>query len=141
MGEKQMIIKILNRIILKIKREPLKLDTRIPTSYIIDFFTKKLFSLFWGTVFFKSCKLVFLDFTAKVKCKNRISIQTNLSIGEHCYINALSIEGIRFGVNVSLGRYTTIECSGTLQDIGKGLIIGNNVGSGSHGFWGCARRH
>ena len=28
--------------------------------------------------------------------------------------------------------------SGTLKNLGKGLIIGNNVGLGTHGFFGCA---
>ena len=42
------------------------------------------------------------------------------------------------GHNVSIGKYTTIECSGTVKNIGKGLSIGNNVGMGTHGYWGCA---
>lgn len=37
-----------------------------------------------------------------------------------------------------IGKYTCIECSGTLKNLGKGLIIGNNVGLGTHGFFGCA---
>ncbi len=62
----------------------------------------------------------------------------NLSIDRHCYIDALSVEGIYFGNNVSIGKNTTIECSGSLKSLGKGLTIGNNVGLGTHGFWGCA---
>lgn len=54
------------------------------------------------------------------------------------YIDALSTEGIRFGNNVSVGKNTTIECTGNLKHIGKGLQVGNNVGLGTHGFWGCA---
>ena len=54
------------------------------------------------------------------------------------YIDALSTEGISFGNNVSVGKNTTIECTGNLKHIGKGLQVGNNVGLGTHGFWGCA---
>ena len=40
--------------------------------------------------------------------------------------------------NVSLGKFTTIECTGSLKFIGDGLYVGNNVGLGTHGFFGCA---
>ena len=62
----------------------------------------------------------------------------NLSVGKGCYLDALSTDGISFGDNVSIGKYTCIECSGTLKDLGKGLVVGNNVGLGTHGFLGCA---
>ena len=42
------------------------------------------------------------------------------------------------GKNVSIGKYTCIECTGSLKDIGKGLTVGNNVGLGTHCFYGCA---
>ena len=67
-----------------------------------------------------------------------INIKKNLSIDANVYINALSTKGIYFGKNVSIGKYTTIECTGSLKNLGKGLIVGDNVGMGSHGFWGCA---
>lgn len=62
----------------------------------------------------------------------------NLNIDRDCYIDALSINGIQLGDNVSVGKNTTIECSGTLKDLGKGLNVGDNVGLGTHGFFGCA---
>ena len=63
---------------------------------------------------------------------------TPLSIGEYCNINALSKEGIQFGKNTSIGRNTTIECTGSLFEIGKGIKIGNNVGIGINCILGCA---
>lgn len=62
----------------------------------------------------------------------------NLSIDRGCYIDALSLKGISFGNNVSIGKYTTIECTGTLKSLGKGLKVGSRVGLGTHGFFGCA---
>ena len=61
-----------------------------------------------------------------------------MSISQHCYIDALSTDGIIFGEGVSIGKYTCIECTGSLRDIGKGLIVGNRTGLGTHGFYGCA---
>lgn len=43
-----------------------------------------------------------------------------------------------FGNNVSIGKYTTIECTGSLKFIGIGFTVGDNVGLGTHGFFGCA---
>lgn len=65
-------------------------------------------------------------------------MKTNLSIDRGTYIDALSNKGISFGKNVSIGKYTTIECTGSLKNIGEGLIVGDNVGLGTHGFFGCA---
>ena len=62
----------------------------------------------------------------------------NLSIDRGCYIDALSSEGVSFGNNVSIGKYTTIECTGSLKSLGKGLKVGSRVGLGTHGFFGCA---
>ena len=47
-------------------------------------------------------------------------------------------KGILLGTNVSIGKKTTIECTGSLKSIGVGLVVGNNVGLGTHGFFGCA---
>lgn len=59
-------------------------------------------------------------------------------IGKHCILNALSIEGIEFGNGVSIGRGTSIECTGSIRQLGKGLKVGNNVGLGDMCHYGCA---
>ena len=61
-----------------------------------------------------------------------------MSINNRCYIDALSINGIELGNNVSVGPNTKIECTGNLQHLGKGLMVGNDVGLGSDNFYGCA---
>lgn len=39
---------------------------------------------------------------------------------------------------VSINKYVTIEYAGSMSNIGNGLVVGNNVGIGSHCFLGCA---
>ena len=86
----------------------------------------------------QNLRRAFVHPTAKIKCKSKIKYGKNLSIDRNCYIDALSLEGIVMGTNVSIGKSTCIECSGTFKEIGKGLKVGNNVGLGTHGFFGCA---
>lgn len=52
-------------------------------------------------------------------------------------MDALSKDGLVFGDNCSLGDYTFIRLTGSLKQIANGVKIGNNVGLGSHGFYGC----
>lgn len=129
---------IINKIISSIKKEEFILDKQIPLSYIISFFYIKLICFFYGSLFFGIHKRVFIHPSCKIKCKSKIKTGINLSIDRKVYIDALSRKGIRFGKNVSVGKYTTIECTGSLKNIGEGLILGDNVGLGTHGFFGCA---
>lgn len=73
-----------------------------------------------------------------IKCKRKISFGRNNQISRGCLIDGLSRDGLHFGDNVSIGLNTTILCSGSLKSIGRGIIIGNNVGLGTHGFYGGA---
>lgn len=132
------MIKVLNKVISNIKKEPFALDNSIPKAYMFFFIFNKLINLIFGFLILRRKIRCFIHPTAVIKCKSKFRFESNLSIDRNCYIDALSINGIKMGKNVSIGKFTTIECSGSLKNIGKGLIVGNNVGLGSHGFFGCA---
>ena len=117
--------KRIGKVISSIKGEDFILDERIPISYLFSTFFFRAFRGIRGAFIFKSFKRVFVSSSSKIKCASKIQMGYNLSIDRNCYIDALSIEGIVFGDNVSIGKYTCIECSGTLKNLGKGLIIGN----------------
>lgn len=133
-----MFRKIINAIITKIKGEKFTLDEQIPISYICALVWSHFIMIIFGIIKMHRFGRVFIHHSSKIKCPSKIIPHGNLSIDRHCYIDALSVEGICFGNNVSIGKNTTIECSGSLKSLGKGLTIGNNVGLGTHGFWGCA---
>ena len=133
-----MFRKIINAIITKIKGEKFTLDERIPISYICALVWNRFIMIIFGIIKMHRFGRVFIHHSSKIKCPSKIMLHGNLSIDRHCYFDALSVEGIYFGNNVSIGKNTTIECSGSLKSLGKGLTIGNNVGLGTHGFWGCA---
>lgn len=131
--------KCISKILSIIKSEKWELDSRIPNSYILFFFfTKGIMFLRGFFTFFKFKKIILIGANSDFLCKSKVKFAGTIMFDKYCIVNALSEEGIVFGSNVSVGKYTTIECSGSLMNIGKGLIVGNNVGMGTHGFFGCA---
>ncbi len=130
----------LSNFISKIKGENFSLDENIPLGYLVrNIIFKRIIMYFRGFISFRKISpKIFIDRKTKLICKSKIKSNGTISIGRNCYIDALSINGIEFGKNVSIGANSTIECSGSLKDIGKGLKVGSNVGLGTHGFLGCA---
>ena len=130
--------KIVEYLVRRIKNPSFELDRNIPVSYLVRMSFKYFMMLIWGFLSLHKMTPVFIHPSTKILCRSKIRVNGSLKIDENCYIDALSREGISFGSNVSIGKNTVIECSGTMTDLGKGLIVGNNVGLGTHGFWGCA---
>lgn len=122
----------------RILKQNVTLDSRVPTSYLLYLIFEKGIALIHGIIVFRRLIPIFLAPGSIIKCKSKIRFGRGLRIGRASYIDALSIEGITCGNNVSIGFCTYICASGSLQNLGKGMIIGNNVGLGSHGFFGCA---
>ena len=133
-----MLRRFINHIVTSIKGEMFELDAKIPLGYLFAFFWGKAWMCFWGMVKLRRIKRVFVHYSSTIKCPDYIQTSNNLSIDRKCHIDALSTNGIVFGCNVSIGKYTTIECTGSLKALGYGLKVGNSVGLGTHGFFGCA---
>lgn len=133
-----MILKFLSLVISKIKKENFILDKKISFSYLFVFMTSKFFAYMRFIIKFKTFQLGFIGKNSSVFSSYQIKFKKNLSIGNDCVINALSKNGIVCGNNVSVQKRTIIECTGSIERLGKGLVIGNNVGIGSNSFLGCA---
>jgi acetyltransferase-like isoleucine patch superfamily enzyme len=127
-----------NTLVTKIKGEEFRFDPRIKTATLIKHFFLKTVGILRFVLRLKTLKIGFLGPNISLRNKHKISFGKNLSIDRNCFIDALSTDGIVCGDNVSINKNVDIECSGTMKDIGKGLILGNNVGIGSHCFFGCA---
>lgn len=132
------MIQLLSKIISKIKKEEFRLDESLSVSYLLRFILSKFVAYLRFVVIFKEFKLGFIGKRSTVLAKDLIRSNRNLSIADDCHIDALSKEGISFGNNVSIQKRVVIECSGSLKNIGKGLIVGSHVGIGSNSFLGCA---
>lgn len=130
---------LLNKLISKIKGQKYEIDPEIPISYLLRLSLSRMMMILRGLLLFCEKEgLIFIAANVIVRCKNKFKVKKGVSINRGCYIDAVSKNGIKFGNNVSLGKYTTIECTGSLLFLGEGLEVGDNVGLGSHGFFGCA---
>ena len=134
-----MLRKFLNSYISKVKREDYELDKRVPAGYLLREVWVRAIMKVRGRLFFpRSAHPPFAGRSAVVRCRKQLIFGKGLQIGEHAYIDALSTDGIVFGSNVSVGKRTRIECTGNLRLLGKGLIVGDDVGLGTDNFYGCA---
>ncbi|WP_295937742.1 acyltransferase [uncultured Alistipes sp.] len=130
--------KLLSKIVSRMRGEEFLLDRNVPVSYCIFLLLRKFGEMTFGLVYLRRCRIVLVHPSSRIRCKKKFRFGKGLRVDRRCYIDALSTGGITLGDNVSIGKSTTIECSGTLTDLGKGLLVGDRVGLGTHGFLGCA---
>lgn len=134
-----MLKKALNTLISRTKGESFIIDERVPAGYLLRLTVARLFMKIRGLLKFPGkAHPPFVGRGVAVHCKRKISMGRGVSIGNHAYIDALSTEGVRLGNNVSVGKRTRIECTGSLRFLGKGLEVGDNAGLGADNFFGCA---
>jgi acetyltransferase-like isoleucine patch superfamily enzyme len=134
-----MLKRIINYYVSKVKGETYLIDPLVPEGYLLGFLLSRAMMKLRGKIRFLARRnSPFLGYGITIKSKSKIILGKGVSIGNKCYIDALSREGIRLGDNVSIGRDTKIECIGNLRFLGKGLVVENNVGLGTDNFYGCA---
>lgn len=61
-----------------------------------------------------------------------------LRLGDFVFVSALSKNGIHFGNNVSIGSFSRVIVSTTLNNLGNKIIIGDSVGIGEYASLGGA---
>jgi acetyltransferase-like isoleucine patch superfamily enzyme len=120
-----------------IKHEEYIPDQKITSAYLFWYICEKVISLLRGLFVFRR-KYVLCSKQVTIKSKDKMKFDKWFNIGDNVFIDALSTDGIVLGKNCSIGKYTCIECTGSLKHLGKGLIVGDNVGLGTHSFYGCA---
>lgn len=134
-----MFIEILSRLITRMRRSPFRLDPDLPPTYLISLGFSYCVRRLRGWFHFPFRKgAVFVGRHCTFLAKSKIRFDGPLNIGNGCIINAVSKEGVVLGPNVSLQRQVAIECTGSLQHLGRGVKIGANVGIGSMTFLGAA---
>lgn len=72
------------------------------------------------------------------KYLSKISWGKFLKLGDYVELNALSINGLILGNNVSIGSFSRVIVSTTLNQLGDKIQLGNNVGIGEFAYLGGA---
>lgn len=133
-----MLIELVEFLSLKIRKRGIKIDKRIPDSYLLGLVLSKALMVINGFLKFRGFSVILVGKGVTVKARSMITAGKGLVIDDGCFIDALAVKGITFGRGVSLKKNVTIECTGSLTKLGEGLSIGNDVGIGSGSFLGCA---
>ncbi|MGC4017991.1 MAG: acyltransferase [Muricomes sp.] len=123
-------------------KDNFQLDERIGIKYILRLCWKYGWMMLRGKIFTAGeahiAKNIFVGRRVKVLEKRYLKIGEKTKIHDNVYIDALSEEGVTLGDSVVLGRGTRIECTGGLQHIGKGVLIGDRTTFGNDCFFGAA---
>jgi acetyltransferase-like isoleucine patch superfamily enzyme len=80
--------------------------------------------------------LLFLGKNVSLRHKRKISSGRSTIIEDHVFIDALSRQGVRLGNNVTIAKFSTIQCTGVIQELGTGVEIGDNSAVGAYSFLG-----
>lgn len=123
-------------------KEDFKLDSKITISYILMLCWNYGWMMIRGKLksfaYPNISNSVFIGKKVKLFCKKKMKIGEKVKIKNYVKIDALSTNGVRIGNNCVLGENTKIECTGGLENIGKGVYIGNNTTFGSDCYFGAA---
>lgn len=125
----------------KIKGREIVIDENIPLNYIFITGISFFIGILRGTVTIglgSKGELFVRGSKVKLLCKSKIHFGENVRLDSNVLLDGLSKLGIRTGRNVTLGSNTIIKCTGSLNDIGKGIEIGDNFGCGEFCFFGSA---
>lgn len=134
---RKLMFNILNK--LSDKREwNFIINKNIPFSYIVRLCLNSIVQLIYGMIRMRTIRPVLISPFTNIYCPSKIKFGRMLRISKNCEINALSKDGLIIGNNVSFGYATTLRITGSIYNLGKGVIIGNNVGLGTHGYFGGA---
>jgi bifunctional N-acetylglucosamine-1-phosphate-uridyltransferase/glucosamine-1-phosphate-acetyltransferase GlmU-like protein len=131
--------RVIEKIVTNIKKEEYRVDYPYNGRELAAILFNRSLALLRGTMVIKpflgfSKGLVFAEKGASVQFGKKVRCGKNLNLMGQASINALSQSGVVIGDNFTLGRFSIVECSGILKDVGNSLVIGNNVGISHYCF-------
>ena len=133
--------KIIEFFLSKVKKEKHSLNYPFNFRELFTIMGSKAIDVLRGSLFVKpflreSKGIVFAEKGAKVQFGHKIKVGSGLNLMKNSLINALSYEGVEIGNNFTLGKFSIIECTGVLRNVGNSLKIGDNVGINHYCFIG-----
>lgn len=118
-------------------QRPVQLDPDVPLGVLVGQGTTTAIGLLRGVLLAR--RRLVLGSGARVVASQRLRVAGGLvRVGAHSRVDCTSREGIEFGRNFKLGAFSHVIASGTLANLGKGIVIGDNVGIGEFAYLGGA---
>ena len=92
----------------------------------------------WRRLWLKESKgVLFIGKGVSLQHPQQISVGRSVIIEDFVRIDALSELGVVLGDNVTIAKFTTIQCTGVIRSLGVGLRVGNNSAIGAYSFLGA----
>lgn len=129
-------MRIVEKLISIVKGRPTILDPRVSDVYILGVLIGKTIALARGIL--KTRKTIFLGRETTVRAPGQLHCGKGVEIGAFCEVDCLSREGLSIGSGSRISSFSSVKVSGTLSDLGKGIVIGSNVGIGEFAHIGGA---
>ncbi|MFY8327049.1 acyltransferase [Pseudoalteromonas sp. ZZD1] len=131
-----MINRSFTKLVRLLKNKNFQLDPNVDSFYLIQLSLSKILELLRGII--KLRKVVFLGKAVVVYSNRQLVVGKSVMIGAYSLVNCTGENGIKIGSSSSIGRFSSLSVSGSISDLGKGIIIGNNVGIGDFAHIGGA---
>lgn len=133
---------IIEAIIQSLKRDrSYRLDANFKLRTLFQVSIYRLITLlrgFWVQLWIgKRSGILFVGTHVQIKFPQLLTVGRSTIIEEYVTIDALSKQGICFGDNVTIAKYSTIQCTGVIRNLGVGLTIGDNSAIGAYSFLGA----
>ncbi len=123
-------------------KENIRLDKNIGVLYLAGLFWKygwMAFRGFWFSLGRRNIhRPAFVGCRVRILEKGRLFMGAKTRLHDDVYVDALSRAGVTLGAGVVLGRASRIECSGSVEHVGKGIVIGDRSAFGGECFFGAA---
>lgn len=137
-----MIHRLVERSIQTLKQDPgYQLDPALTGLALLQVTTRRGLAALhggWTRLWLRKCVgPLFVGRAVSLRHPQLISAGRSVIIEEYVTIDALSQQGVTLGDNVTIAKFTTIQCTGVIRAIGVGLSIGNNSAVGAYSFLGA----
>ena len=127
--------------IIRWRNPAFRFDEALTSAMLMQFVCMQAWSMLRAArllLYFKNPKGALLGRGVRFFNLRGISWGRFMKLGEHVYISALGRGGVHLGNNVSLGAYSRVVISTSLNNLGDRIRIGNNVGIGEYAYLGGA---
>jgi acetyltransferase-like isoleucine patch superfamily enzyme len=138
-GSSRLVVGVLARAVSRVRGPDYQIDPRISGGALLAVSWRRLVMKARGALRFPSRRArPFVGSHVTIRHRGRLAFGRGVTFADGSVVDALSVEGVRLGNGVSIGRNTRIECTGSLRTLGCGISVGDNVGLGTDSFYGCA---
>lgn len=131
---------VLSKAISRLKGEKFEISDKVSVTDLLLIIYKRLIMLLRGiikTLFINKNGVVFVGKGVGIYHKKYLKINGTLTIDDYVTLNCLSEKGVIIGNNVKIGKYSIINCTGSIKEISGGIFIGDNTSCGEYCFFGA----